>query len=133
LAQITQKITVEVAKPNLFQAIVAKQGDSNSRWLEVTLVDIDGRIISINPNSEVAINAKRPDGESDSFPGEANNDNTITVPIDAWMLEHDGIVYCDVSVKNESEHRKLTSTSFRLNVEKAACTDEEITDDEELI
>lgn len=123
MAQIIHDITVEVAKPNLFQAIVAKQGDLDSRFLKVTLVD-NGQTIDINPSSEVTINAARPDGESASFKGEANKDNTFTVPLDAWMLEKVGFVYCDVSVFNKSEHRKLTSMSFRLSVEKAAHNDD---------
>lgn len=129
MAQITQKITVEVAKPNLFQAIVAKQGDAKSRFLEVTLVD-KGQTISINPTSFVTINAERPDGESKRFEGVANDGNTVTVPLAAWMLEQEGVVYCDVSVINKDEERVLTSTSFRLSVEKAACCKNDIVDDE---
>ena len=36
MAQITREITVDVAKSNIFQAIVAKQNDSNSRFLKVS-------------------------------------------------------------------------------------------------
>lgn len=131
MAQITQPITVEVAKPNLFQALVAKQGDSKSRYLKVTLVD-NGQTISIDPTSFITINAERPDGKKASFDGEANNDNTFTVPLTSWMLEQEGIVYCDVSVINKQEEgtRRLTSTSFRVNVEKTACCDEDILEDE---
>ena len=38
MIQIIQDITVEVAKPNFFQAIVAKQFDSNSRFLKATFM-----------------------------------------------------------------------------------------------
>ena len=130
MAQITQTITVEVAKPNLFQAIVAKQGDSKSRFLEVTLIDVDGKTIGINPTSSVTINAKRPDGSSKRFKGVANKGDTVTVPLAAWILEQPGIVFCDISVINTADQRVLTSTSFRLNVEEAACGTTDITDDE---
>ena len=129
MAQIVQKITVEVAKPNLFQAIVAKQGDSKSRFLEVTLVDNE-QVININPTSSVTINAKRPDGLSKRFEGEANVGDTVTVPLAAWILEQPGIVFCDISVINTTDQRVLTSTSFRINVEEAACAERDITDDE---
>ena len=129
MAQITQSITVEVAKPNLFQAIIAKQGDAKSRFLEVTLVD-NGKVIGIHPTSFVTINAERADGESKRFDGVANDGNTVTVPLSAWMLEKEGLVYCDVSVINKDEERVLTSTSFKLNVEKSACRDTDISDDE---
>ena len=130
MAQITQSITVEVARPNFFQAIVAKQGDAKSRFLKVTLVD-DGEVIGIDPTSFVTINAERPDGQSRRFEGVANNDHTVTVPLAAWMLLHEGLVYCDISVINEKDERVLTSTSFRLNVEKAACTEGDISADED--
>ena len=37
MIQIVKEIAVDVAARNVFQAIVAKQNDSNSRFLKVTL------------------------------------------------------------------------------------------------
>lgn len=37
MAEIIREITVDVAKANVFQAIVAKQFDSNSRFLKATI------------------------------------------------------------------------------------------------
>ena len=79
MAKITQPINLEVAKPNIFQALVAKQNDCNSRFLQVTLVH-NGEKIEIDPTSLVTINADRNDGESKTFEGIANNDGTATVP-----------------------------------------------------
>lgn len=127
MAQITQEITVEVAKPNLFQALVAKQSDCNSRFLKVTLAD-NGKKIEINPTSTTRINAKRPDGQTGAFEGVSNEDSTVTVPLAAWILELAGVVNCDISII-DTEGRKLTSTSFTVKVEEAACSDDEIQSD----
>lgn len=129
MAVITQEIKVEVAKKNLFQALVSKQSDYNSRFLKVTLCD-NGEPIKINPTSTVTINAKRPDGVCKRFAGVSNDDDTVTVPLAAWMLELSGLVYCDISV-TKPDTSKLTSTSFSIDVEPAAASDEAISENEE--
>ena len=123
MALIIKEIKLEVSKPNLIQAVVAKQNDCNSRYLKASLWD-EGVQLSINPAAEVTINAERKDGLSDSFYGEVNNDNTVTVPLHSWMLELDGSVNCDVSII--VDERKLTTTSFVVMVEKAACNSDSI-------
>ncbi len=128
MAQIIKEITVDVAKRNLFQAIVAKQHDSNSRFLKVTLTN-EGTTISVDTNSVVTINAGRADGLASAFAGVVNADGTVTVPLTTWMLELDDLVKCDITVV-DSESRKLTSTSFELEVETAAYDDSEIMEDE---
>ena len=128
MIKIVKEISVEVSKPNLFQAIVAKQSDSNSRFLKVTLLD-DGEKINVESHHTVAINAERNDGQSYSFPGEPNGDGTVTVPLHSWMLELDGSVNCDISVINKENGIKLTSTNFVLMVEKAANSDGDISAD----
>ena len=128
MAQIIKEITVDVAKRNLFQAIVAKQHDTNSRFLKVTLEN-EGVKITVETSSVVVINAKRADGSAAAFAGSVNEDGSVTVPLTPWMLELDDLVKCDISVV-DSESRKLTSTSFELEVETAAYGDDEITEDE---
>lgn len=128
MAQIIKKISLEVSKPNIIQAIVAKQYDNNSRFLKVTLMH-ENQKIEILPTSTVTINAKRNDGTEKPFMGEANDDGTATVPLTYWMLELEGEVWCDVSVI-DTEGRKLTSTKFELLVEKASCSNSDITEDE---
>lgn len=129
MAVITQEIKVEVARKNLFQALVSKQSDYNSRFLKVTLCD-SGVPITIDPASTVTINANRPDGMCKRFEGVSNDDDTVTVPLAAWMLELSGMVYCDISV-TKPDHSKLTSTSFSIDVEPAAASDEAISENEE--
>ena len=128
MAKIVKEISVDVAKRNLFQAIVAKQHDSNSRFLKVTLTN-EGETIQVDTTSVVTINACRADGEAGAFAGVVNSDGTVTVPLANWMLELDDTVKCDITVV-DAESRKLTTTSFELEVETAAYSDSEIKDDE---
>ncbi len=128
MAQIIKQITVDVAKRNLFQAIVAKQNDTNSRFLQVAFAN-EGQPIFIESTSSVVINAERADKTAKSFVGTVNEDGTVTVPLTSWMLELDDFVRCDISII-DSESKKLTSTSFTIEVEAAANPEDIISDDE---
>lgn len=128
MALIVQDITLEVAKPNYFPALTAKQGDVKSRFLKITLAN-NGEKIEIKPTSTARISGTRPDGQSKTFGGEVNNDGTATVPLAAWMLELPGALTCDVTIV-DAETRKLTSTSFEVKVDAAACSDENLAQDD---
>lgn len=132
MIDIIKKLNIEVSKPNVFQAVVAKQYDMNTRFIEATFVD-GGNVIRIDPSATVTvvINALRPDGESRSFDGVVNSDGTVTVPIHSWMVELEGTVICDISVMDikVDDNKKLTTTSFTLLVEKASNGGEGITSD----
>lgn len=132
MIQITKEINVEVTKPNIFQALVAKQYDMNTRFLKVTLMDCGTRIDVPNiETAKVVINAERKDGQSKGFDGVINDDGTVTVPLHSWMLELEGTVICDISVLDivADDNKKLTTTSFTLIVEKAAYGGNDITSD----
>ncbi len=132
MIEITKELKIEVSKPNLIQAIVAKQYDMNTRFLKVTLVN-GTDIITIHPSKtlKVVINAKRRDGQSKAFDGIINDDGTVTVPLHSWMLELEGGVICDISVidMETDDEKKLTTTSFNLFVEKATYGGDDVTDD----
>lgn len=119
MIQIAKKIALEVSKPNAFKVILAKQGDNQSRFLKVTFVN-DAKKINIPPTATVVINASRSDGEAKSFAGEVNTDGTVTVPLTCWMLQFSGIITSDISVI-DSNSRRLTTTTFIIEVESAAC------------
>lgn len=129
MAIIVKEIKLETTSQNLIQAVIAKQNDCNSRYLKVSLF-AEGNRIPLKSSSTVTINAERKDGNSKSFYGEVNDDDTATVPLHSWMLELDGTVKCDVSII-DTEGRKLTTTTFVVMVERAACSSEDITTDPE--
>ena len=132
IIEIIKELNVEVSSPNLFQAVVAKQYDMNTRFIKATFVD-NGDKIYIDPDAtvKVVINALRQDGESKGFDGVVNSDGTVTVPLHSWMLEQEGTVICDISVidTETNDNKKLTTTSFTLFVEKAAWGGNGITSD----
>ena len=128
MAEIVKQIILDVAKRNVFQAIIAKQNDNCSRFLNVRMVN-EGETISIEQGSTVLINAKRSDGQSKSFAGVLNDDGTLTVPITSWILGINSIVKCDVSVIDK-DGQKLTTTSFEIDVEASANPNDEISEDE---
>ena len=134
MIKIIKELKIEVSKPNIFQAVVAKQYDMNTRFIKATLVD--GSDVIYIPNDpdrsvKVVINANRPDGLSKGFDGYVNDDGTVTVPLHSWMLEMEGTVICDISVidTEADDNKKLTTTSFTLLVEKAAYGGGDVTND----
>lgn len=128
MIQTIKKITLDVYKPNLFKLIVAKQGDSNSRFIKATIVN-DGRKIDIPITATALINALRVDGEAKSFSCEVNADGTVTAPLTYWMLEIGGVVECDISVIG-ADNTRLTTSKFFVEVETVSCPDGEISSDE---
>lgn len=129
MAEITKALSIDVARANVFQAVVAKQNDSNSRFLEVTIMN-EGTPIEIAQNSTITINAAREDGNSKSFLGTVGSDGKVVVPLTNWMLALDGNVRCDITIV-DSENRKLTTTSFMIAVEEAAYLGTDISEDED--
>lgn len=127
MAIITKAIKLETTQQNLIQAVIAKQNDCNSRFLKVTFLD-EGSVIPLDSSSTVTINAERKDGASQSFFGVVNGDDTATVPLHSWILELDGVVNCDISIIG-TDGSRLTTTTFVVKVEKAACSSTDITND----
>ena len=132
LIEIIKELKIEVSKPNIFQAVVAKQYDMNTRFIKATLVDgSDVIYIPAEATVKVVINAERPDGQSKGFDGAVNDDGTVTVPLHSWMLEMEGTVLCDISIidTDADDNKKLTTTAFTLLVEKAAYGGDDVTND----
>ena len=122
MAYTIQKITADVVKPNLF-CICAKQNDTNSRFLEVTITE-NGNKLPLNNVTSVVFNAKRKDNKSQGFFGTVNAD-TVTVELNSWMLELYGVCECDITII-DSEDRELTTTKFLVKVEERAYSGDEI-------
>lgn len=124
---ITQEITLDICRENKYKVILAKQCDSQSRYLKVTVKE-EGEDLYITSGATVLISARRPDDSSASFLGTVNGDGTVTVPLAYWILEQDGIVPCDINIIQDE--RKLSTMSFLLDVERSANADGDIEHDE---
>lgn len=97
----------------------AKQGDVNSRFLEITLIDDDGAI-TVPAAGQVQLNFTRADGQSCNDFGEVH-DGKILVRFTSTMLETTGRAGADLSVSGvdaNSDPYLLTSSTFYVEVEK---------------
>lgn len=106
----------------------AKQYDSNTRYIKVTVVNGD-EVISVPTTATVTINARRDyDDAQNAFVGEVNSDGTLLLPIAYWMVYYEGTVNCDISIYDDG---RLSSLSFKLKVQEAATEPTEIIPDED--
>lgn len=128
MAEIIKSIEVDVAKLNTFPAVVAKQGDTLSRFLKVQLLN-ESEPLAVDSGATVIINVERVDGQSKAFSGSVNTDGSVTVPLTAWTLEIDGKARCSVSIV--IGEKRLTSTTFYVNVEHAEYTDSDYSEDDD--
>lgn len=127
MAEITKSIEVDVAKLNTFPAIVAKQGDTFSRFLKIQMMN-ENEPIAVDSGATVIINVERVDEQARAFSGVVNGDGTVTVPLSAWSLEIEGKAKCSVSII--VGEKRLTSTTFYVNVQHAEYDDGDYSDDE---
>lgn len=125
---ITKQLKVDLAKKNLFPRLIAKQGDSGSRFLNIQLLS-EGVDFEVSADAKVLINAERPDGKCDSFDGMVKGDGMVVVPLTAWMLSVVGVVTCDVSVV-EGEDNRLTTMTFLVEVQGASYAGTDISQEE---
>lgn len=128
MVAITTYLEVDVARENLFPKLQAKQGDTGSRYLRVQLLN-ERLPFAVNASAVVSINAKKLDGSRDRFDGTVNEDGTVTVPLDEWMLEEEGTVICDVTV-SESDENRLTTMTFCIEVQGACYAGDEISQED---
>lgn len=128
MATVTKKLSLDVSRRNILPNIVAKQYDTDSRFLTVRLLD-EGRELKAESGSTVIISFRRADDQAKSFAGTANEDGTVTVPIANRAFELDDIVECDISVYRGEA--KLSTTTFKLEVEPAVNGSGDISKDEE--
>lgn len=128
MTQITKKLTVDLARQGNARAIFATQNDKDSRSLEITLTD-DGKPYTIPSGSCVVLNCVRPDEASATFLASTTEDGVVTVTLGLWALSVAGEVKCSVSVF-DGEEKRLTSSTFIIEVAKTLCDDDTETDPE---
>lgn len=97
--------------------VYAKQFDTDSRFLKVTLMDSSG----FQPITGLAqLNALKPDGTTEYVSGTVNADGTTTFKLATNLLSVPGTVSCDISVFGEDEDDLLlTTSSFYIVVDRS--------------
>lgn len=113
--KITNPITLDVARSNSYICLLAKQFDSNSRYLEITLAD-NGQPLTIPADASVVLRATRADGTGAVVSGTVAN-GKAAVEIDDYILEVAGAVTLSLEISKGGEI--LTTTHCNLTVQKA--------------
>ncbi len=130
MAQCLYKMALDVAVRDTLLSVVARQGDSDTRFLRMNLFAL-GEPLRVEESAIIVLNAKNAAGELMAFPGTVNTDGTLTLPLPAKMLKSTGIITCDVSVITATGGR-LTTPPFEIDVvESVADSDLLPGDDEE--
>ncbi len=129
MAQCMCKMMLDVADRDTVQTIVARQGDSATRFLRLRLVAY-GEPMRVEDSAIVVLNAKNGAGEVRAFEGEVNADGTLTLPITAWMLQSVGVLQCDISVF-DAAGGKLTTPIFEVEVVASIAADETLPGDDD--
>lgn len=114
MTQCLYKLTLDVAERDALLSIVARQGDSDTRFLRMSLYSL-GEALRVEDSATVVLNVKNAAGELMAFSGSVNADGTITLPLPARLLKNTGVVTCDVSIITTSGGR-LTTPPFEIDV-----------------
>lgn len=109
-------IRLDLSLPNDYTTVVARQGDSNSRWLKATIYN-RGTAVTVPITSNVRIECTRYDGETNAFNGNVLSDGTVMIPLTAWALYVDGEATCSVVITDTIS--TIGTASFKMVVTHA--------------
>lgn len=113
-----KEITVDLAGEMLFEYITAVQGDTNSRFVKVTLLS-NAQPYTVPDGATAVIRCKKPDGTSVLNDATINGDGTITAELTEQMLAVVGNCKCEISLYGANES-SLTTVPFIVKVTPAA-------------
>lgn len=130
--EIIRELEIDVARENIFAAILAKQYDKATRYILATITNL-GVAMTVDSNSIITINFERPhtDDEDPSdyqaaFSGSVVN-GKVKVPLPYWALERDGDVRADISMT--IGNNRLSTLTFIIRVQPAAYDGNAVTED----
>ena len=129
MAQCVTKMALDVSERELVHTVIARQGDSRCRSILLRLFSY-GEILRVEENATVVLNVKNSDGQTAVFAGTVHPDGSVTLPINAWMLQEAGVLVCDVSIFEE-KGGKLTTPPFEIEVMSSVLPDEVLPGDDE--
>lgn len=124
--QVKNDIVLDVSKKNKLKTVMSKQGDVDSRYIDVVITD-NGVAFPIPKNAVVTFNVQRSDGLTKAIKTETI-DNKVRLPLTKWVLETEGYADCEVSIIYEK--KKLTTFKFCLCIDPNILADNDLPDDE---
>lgn len=128
MTEIIRKITVDLARKGNTRLIFATQNDQNSRKIVIHLTNA-GIPYPVPKTATATVNFARPDGESGAFKANVESDGSVSIILSIWPLTVVGEVACSVSLF-DGEEKRLTSSTFYLDVVSAVYSGEGIVEDE---
>ena len=131
MLEVVREVVADVMVRSTSKLVVAKQNDAGSRFLNVRIKD-NGKSLNIPSTSSIILNVQRPDKSAGTFYGTVNEDGTVKVELNSWILEQAGTVSCDISIIKE-DSAKLTTMTFYVDVEAAVVSDEDIIETDDYI
>lgn len=111
-----QNITLDVNNRVEYKYINAKQGDHNSRFLNITLVENGNKIVPTG-RSRATFRCLKPDGKICFNNSIINDDGSITVCLTQQILAVNGTVRADISLIEGST--VFSSATFFIQVESS--------------
>lgn len=113
-----KELTLDISGKRNNQTITAKQGDNKSRFIRITLVDGETKIV-LEAGENVDFRCLKPDKKSCKLPTTIEEGGTILVELDDNALAVAGLVRADVEINN-ADGLTLSSTTFYIQVEPSA-------------
>ena len=129
MKKIVRHISLDFSRETGARASFATQLDFNSREFIITLYD-DGVEFPLPQGVLVAMNVRRPDGQSGAYVCEVTEEGKVRYTAGVWALSVPGEASFCVSVY-DGDHKKLTSGSFIINIAPLISEEEEIKEDSE--
>lgn len=117
-----QKITLDVNDSRAFTVLNAHQGDSKTRFIDITLTD-SGNTITLSSNYvatiKASINSKT---KAVNTAVVDTTNNVVTVELTKTMLDTPGLLNCEVILQEGQQF--VTSATFAVKVAESVISDE---------
>lgn len=117
-----QKITLDVNDTRAFTVLNAHQGDSKTRFIDITLTE-NGNTITLSSNYVATVKASINNKTKavNTAVVDATN-NVVTVELTKTMLDTPGLLNCEVVLQDNQQF--VTSATFTVKVAESVISDE---------
>lgn len=117
-----QKITLDVNDTRAFTVLNAHQGDSKTRFIDITLTD-SGNTITLSSSYVATVKASINNKTKAVNTAVVNStNNVITVELTKTMLDTPGLLNCEVILQDNQQF--VTSATFTVKVAESVISDE---------
>lgn len=121
-AVTTSKITLDVNDTRAFTILNAHQGDSKTRFIDITLTE-NGNTITLSSNYVATVKASINSKTKAVNTAVVNaTNNVITVELTKTMLDTPGLLNCEVILQEGQQF--VTSATFTVKVAESVISDE---------